>query len=252
MREARDHSLTHLAELLLTEETVARTERWKKSVLGVGGSGRGSRIGCGGARFRSMLLNCNSGNDNEENKGALLRSTILRFGLDVAEYREGCRQVQTLLWADYSTGGATATTATGGSVPPASASSAMAAIRRLVRQLWGEASSLLDRAVSIHEGSRANRASTTAAATTAASGGATVSRSLETLCHHAEYIITQKRRRTTTPVPTAAAAATTTEASSSPPSPTQPHHEDGDYPHQRDPPPIDLFDLLWNELRTLG
>ena len=72
-------------------------------------------------------------------------------------------------------------------------------------------------------------------------------RGLETMCHHIEYVITQKRKR---PSQISLADSNSTDSLSTTNEGERKYQYD--LPHQRDPPPIDLFDLLWNELRTLG
>mmetsp|Transcript_1833 Transcript_1833/g.4766 ORF Transcript_1833/g.4766 Transcript_1833/m.4766 type:complete len:196 (-) Transcript_1833:26-613(-) len=182
----------------------------------------------------------NADDDDDES----FRSRVLRFGLDVAEYREGCRRMQAHLWAD-TTG--------------QSSSLSMATIRRLVRGLWREATSLLDRAIALNDrivnGGGTNRGGRF--------GG------LEPFCRHVEYVITKKRRRPSSSRPSllhlsesssggssngSNGADPTTEASDAVASGggSKPREDDDRPPHQRDPPPIDLFDLLWNELRALG
>lgn len=217
IRDAQDNSLTKHAELLLTEETVVRNDRWRNFLLDESEK-----------EIPPLLKN---GVLGENSSSGLLRSNVLRFGLDVAEYKEGCRKIQTLLWADMA-GRAS------------SSSVAMGAVKKLLKELWWEASLLLDRALQLNlaiVGSSNNNNNNNALSPHR--------RGLETMCHHIEYVITQKRRRPS--------QSSLNESSSNDNIPTKEASSsdrklrDG-YPHQREPPPIDLFDLLWNELRTLG
>lgn len=213
IRDAQENSLTKHAELLLTEETVARNDRWRNFLLEEN-------------EMETPSLLKNFGLEGESSFSLNhLRSTVLQFGLDVAEYKEGCRQIQTLLWADMARRSSS------------SSSEAMGVIKKLVKELWREASMLLDQALQLNsamvgesqDNQNAHR------------------RGFETLCHHIEYVITQKRKR---PSQISLADSTSTDSLSTTNEGERKYQYD--LPHQRDPPPIDLFDLLWNELRTLG
>jgi len=298
-QDAFENALIQHAELILTEETFARTERWKQSILGAGknyGSGNGSGNG------ETVHKNLSSSSSSSPSLLVLLRSRILHFGLDVAEYKEGCRQIQALLLSSPTT--------------------ITARTKRLLRELWTEAFALLETAIEIqHHNKQYYHCNAIAdadagiAGVDAASGSndsammattrsnSSGSSCLETLCDHVEYVITQTRRRRkpsrTTSTSTSTSTSTTihpSKASNSKSSISSKdrtivpeedennrnnndNHSNGDesvdnknrfraagggsgnrnrnrnrdYPHhQRDPPPIDLFDLLWNELRTLG
>lgn len=220
IRDALENSMTKHAELLLSEETVARNDRWRNFLLDEKEM-----------EIPSLLKN---GVDSSLGSSSSLRSRVIRFGLDVAEYKQGCRQIQTLLWADMA--GRTS-----------SSSAAMGAIKKLLKELWREASTLLDHAIKLN---------TTIVGKTSATSSTTKHntpgphrRGLETLCHHIEYVITQKRRRPSQASVKESASNESLATSETSGSRDRKHRVD--YPHQRDPPPIDLFDLLWNELRTL-
>mmetsp|Transcript_8454 Transcript_8454/g.20784 ORF Transcript_8454/g.20784 Transcript_8454/m.20784 type:complete len:685 (-) Transcript_8454:123-2177(-) len=213
IRDALENSLTKHADLLLTEETVARNDRWRNFLLDENDNG-----------IPPLLKN---GFDSSEDVSSLLRSRVLRFGLDVAEYKEGCRQIQTLLWADMAG-------------RPSSSSAAVGAIKKLLKELWREASSLMNEAIQLN--------TTIVGNSTSSSTPSPHRRGLETLCHHIEYVITQKRRR---PSQQSLKESASNESVANDASIGDRKHRE-EYPHQRDPPPIDLFDLLWNELRTLG
>jgi hypothetical protein len=266
IRDALENSLTKHAELLVTEETVARNDRWRSFLVGSGGGGDDESNAADETENQKALAfhrigSSGHGSLDQRNESSisLFRSRVLYFGLDVAEYKEGCRQIQTLLWADMAT-------------PSSSSTATMSAIRKLVKELWSEASLLLDRAVQLNAPIVVGNGSSNSTTATHVPR-----RGLETLCHHVEYVITQKRR-----------FPTSRSVSSKEPPPPPPHRKSSssssssnnnkterslldmasegsdsgskhsttttgeEYPHQRDPPPIDLFDLLWNELRTLG
>ncbi|VEU44417.1 unnamed protein product [Pseudo-nitzschia multistriata] len=198
-RDAFANALVAHAELILTEETVARTERWRAFVGGEGGRGAASEARSGG--------------------GGVPRGALLHFGLDVAEYREGCRQIQALLL----------------SAP----SLATARTRRLLGELWADASALLETANGILDRTRRNHGN---------HGPSAATQGLDTICDHVGYVITRQRRRRKPPArPEGPWALPSSEGGDALACPS------GEYPHhQRDPPPIDLFDHLWSELRTLA
>ena len=269
IRDAMENSLTKHAELLVTEETVARNDRWRSFLL-AGDDDNDDEI----PSFRkigtsSMFYNNNnSGSSNNNNveererspvddsSSLLARSSVLHFGLDVAEYKEGCRQIQTLLWAEM----------TGPPSTPSSSSAAMVAIRKHVKELWREASFLLDRAVhlnvTIADGNSGSSSSSSTSNSISTNSNHHLRRGLDTLCNHVEYIITKKRRHPSRSLMKESNSSeslgdkTNTSSEVSIEADGDRKHpittRDDDYPHHRDPPPIDLFDLLWNELRTLG
>jgi len=253
IRDALENSLTKHAELLVTEETVARNDRWRSFLVGSGGGDDENNAFDETENERAPAFH-RSGDSGKESSISLFRSRVLHFGLDVAEYKEGCRQIQTLLWADMATPSSSSSSST----------ATMSAIRKLVKELWREASLLLDRAVQLNASIVVGNSST-------ATSTHVPRRGLETLCHHVEYVITQKRRFPTSrsgsskePPPHGKNSSTSnkterslldtaSEGSDSGSKHSTTTTTTGDeYPHQRDPPPIDLFDLLWNELRTLG
>mmetsp|Transcript_8859 Transcript_8859/g.26293 ORF Transcript_8859/g.26293 Transcript_8859/m.26293 type:complete len:331 (+) Transcript_8859:129-1121(+) len=214
----------------------------------------------------------NDGPKDESRAGStVLRTRIVHFGLDVAEYKEGCRQIQALL---LSTSALTSTPLESTSTLALASAASTVRTQRLLRELWTEAAKLLLQATEVQ--------AVAASASSNGNGNGSNTTSLETLCDHVEHVITQTRRKkvpsvrnlatatvTATASSPAATARTGTEAeqdgnkinsNSSSTTTTTSHHAlrsldrlVGDYPHhQRDPPPIELFDLLWNELRTLG
>ncbi len=219
IRDAQENSLIKHAELLLTEETVARNDRWRNFLL------EENEV-----ETPSLLKNFEFEIESSSSLNRL-RSSVLQFGLDVAEYKEGCRQIQTLLWADMARRSSSS-----------SSSETMGAIKKLLKELWREASMLLDRALQLN--------SAIVGDSQGINNNNTLNphrRGLETMCHHIEYVITQKRK--------SPSQISLTESNSTDSLGTTNEGErkyQYDLPHQRDPPPIDLFDLLWNELRTLG
>jgi len=221
IRDALENSMTKHAELLLTEETVARNDRWRNFLLD--------------EKEKEIPTLLKNGVDSSLDSLSSLRSRVLRFGLNVAEYKEGCRQIQSLLWADMAG-------------RPSSSSAAMGAIKKLLKELWREASTLLDQAIKLNATIVGNNSAGSTSTKYNAPGPHR--RGLETLCHHIEYVITQKRRRPSQASVKESASNESLATSETSGSSGRKHRED--YPHQRDPPPIDLFDLLWNELRTLG
>jgi hypothetical protein len=256
IRDAMENSLTKHAELLVTEETVARNDRWRNFlVTGDDNDNEISSLRKNGAGSVVYSGNNNNNEDNDSDSGdvhgsSLLRSSVLHFGLDVAEYKEGCRQIQTLLWVEMA----------GPPSTPSSSSAAMGAIRKHVKELWREASFLLDRAVHLNVAIAGNSGSSSSTSSTSpTNSNHHIRRGLETLCHHVEYVITQKRRRPSrssikesSSNESLGGTTTSSEALDAGGDRKHPITTRDDYPHHRDPPPIDLFDLLWNELRTLG
>jgi len=260
VQDSMENALIQHAQLLVTEETVARNDRWKSLLLDGGDEGETDKI--------IHSLGHAIGWSFESDEYSALKSKVLYFGLDVAEYKEGCRQIQTLLWAEH----------TAGNHNNASPSRARTSIPKLVKELWREATQLLNRAVQLNDAFSGITRSGSDNSINGSDDGDTKTmtnhrrRGLETLCHHAEYVITQKRRHPSSSRLTSSPEAKGSNGDDSSPFKTTPTLENGggrneqtqprrtplgenninDYPHQRDPPPIDLFDLLWKELRTLG
>jgi hypothetical protein len=306
-QNAFENSLIKHAELILTEENLSRTERWKKIVVDDEcddnndndddtKTKEGRRINASltvvssSPSSRSLLMYNGGGVSGVSSSGnhslrLQLQSKILRFGMDIAEYKENCRHIQTLLWVDCSSAAATVVVApssninSNGSTTTApttitakndvssmSSSSSTTTTLRLVRETWKEASGLLHQAIKIISDINKHRERD-------------ISRSLDTMCRHIEYIITRQRRRRQTPsqfsddnknddedgdnsnddiiIRNSSSVDDDTNGneneSSSVNSGRDAYHDDLDHHHHhhRDPPPIDLFDLLLNDLRTL-
>ncbi|OEU11687.1 hypothetical protein FRACYDRAFT_244810 [Fragilariopsis cylindrus CCMP1102] len=233
-QNAFENSLIKHAELILTEENLSRTERWKNIVVddecddnsNNDGNDDGTKTKEGrtinasltvvssSPSSRSILMyNCGGSASSSGNSNHSLRlqsqSKILRFGMDIAEYKENCRHIQTLLWVDYSSaaaatvvvapssnfnsnGSTTTTTTTNtadndvSSTSSSSSTTTTTTTLRLVRETWKEASGLLQQAIIIISSINKHRERD-------------ISRSLDTMCRHIEYIITRQRRRRQAP-----------------------------------------------------
>ena len=157
------------------------------------------------------LLMYSGGGDSVDSGGNNNYSLqLLRFGMDVAEYQEKCRYIQSLLWVDSTTSTSIAgpsslsVLSSSSSVAAAAASelttkTTTAIIVRLVRDVWKEASKLLHNAIQIscsdtylslrRVGCNSNHINISNS-----NSNSVVSRSVETLCDHIEYIITRQRR----------------------------------------------------------
>lgn len=160
LREAAENAMLQHAELLVTDETLARNDRWRKFLVGTTAGGTDGnntnedeeeeeeeeqtiailessmsalRLRHGGTATVGAGLRDDEKNRDHEATSSSFRSRVLHFGLDVAEYKEGCRKIQTLLWAD---------TTAGRSSSSAAAVPSMERIRELVKSLWREATHL--------------------------------------------------------------------------------------------------------------
>ncbi|OEU11361.1 hypothetical protein FRACYDRAFT_245759 [Fragilariopsis cylindrus CCMP1102] len=301
-QNAFENSLIKHAELILTEENLSRTERWKKIVVNDEcddnnndknsdndddnddgtKTKEGRRINASltvvssSPSSRSILMyNGGGGGGSSASSNHSLRlqlqSKILRFGMNIAEYKENCRHIQTLLWVDYSSAAAatvvvapssngsttTTTNSAKNDVSSTSSSSSTTTTLRLVRETWKEASGLLQQAIQIILSINKHRERD-------------ISRSLDTMCRHIEYIITRQRRRRQAPsqfsddnknddeiIRNSSSLDDDTsgneDEASSVSSGRDAYHDDLDHHHHhhhRDPPPIELFDLLLNDLRA--
>jgi hypothetical protein len=285
-QNAFENSLIKHAELILTEENLSRTERWKKIVVDDESDDNKDKenvTAVSSSPSSRSLLMYNGG-------GALrlqlqLQSKILRFGMDIAEFKENCRHIQTLLWVECSSsssaavapssnfnsnGSSTAATTittkneVSSTSSPSSTTTTTTTTLRLVRETWKHAFGLLHQAMQIISNINKHRERD-------------ISRSLDTMCRHIEYIITRQRRRRQIPsqfndndkndgedvdyrndeviIRNSSSVEDDTNdnenESSSINNGRGAYHDDLDQHHHRDPPPIDLFDLLLNELRTL-
>jgi hypothetical protein len=233
MDEYENSFLAH-AQLIVTEESMARSQRW------------------GEIAVNSHVSLCEDKKCEDDPRTPLatsmrkdLQSQILQLGLDVAEYREGCRHIQALL---LSGGGSLKNPSS--TIAESTSLHASSTTQEMIKEIWEEASVLLGNAMQIasrvHVGAPndctnkdVNNNSTSSdersKSTTAKKHS---SRSLQTLCHHVEFQITGKFGQGKSSINSNFA------------SDTMAAH--AGFSHRADPPPVDLFDLLLKELFLLA
>jgi hypothetical protein len=249
-----ENSFLENAELIIAEETMARNQRYKSvAVDGLLSGALALAIGSktpSQASFASHQNHSMTGEEEEQKQEwshrvgpeldlyigpshddvvesyvATFRAQVLRLGMDIAEYREGCRHIQATLLSQVGTQSDREE-----KEPPIPFSSAP--ILQMVQHSWHVASKLLGQATQL------------ASLVQIGSGHGHLSkkhssRSLDTLCHHVEFVITGQIRRRNIGGSSLKAEATSIESSTD----TAPLH------HADDPPPIDLFDNLLSELQ---
>jgi hypothetical protein len=241
--ESFENSLLDHAELIVVDETMARNRR------------------CNFVAVEPLFELCQASDsedppivsNSESMYLSLIQASVLRLGMDIAEYRELCRQVQALLPAkqpivarsgtdngsgSHSTtlsqnGHDHSTTNGGGHVLP-SGEPLDARTLSQVQTAWETASRLLDRsthvALEVQQYVRHQKQHQQLQQS--------LSHSLETHCRHIDYVLTGQHR---------------------PPSATSPQSSQSNggrlasstLPGRKFPPPMDLFDLLLSELQGL-
>lgn len=199
-----ENSLMDQAELIVADETMARNRRFFNLAV--------EPLCDGAVPSPSMYL-------------SLIRDSVLRLGMSIAEYRELCRHVQAMLPAKHAV---MATSERNGKENGDSGhfqgnallddEAHEKAAARQIQNAWNEATQLLDRATNValevQQYTQHQRDKQT-----------TLSHSLETHRRHIEYVLTGNHgpARTTGGVPS----------------------------DQRSAPPVELFDLLLSELHSL-
>ncbi|KAG7366558.1 PH domain containing protein [Nitzschia inconspicua] len=243
LMDCYENSFLENAELIIAEETMARNQRYKSVAVDalfskVNTMATGSKTSsqtsfashndhvvdedekheiCRGTQ--TLVDLCMRSPRTEDNHGSTFQAQVVRLGIDVAEFREGCRHIQTMLLSQV--GIESDREEKDPHLPVLSS-----AIPKMVQESWHTASELLGRATQI------------ASLVQIDCGQGKISRkhpsrSLDTLCHHIEFVITGQMRRRSAGSPTSSATSMDVAAV---------HHPD-------DPPPMDLFDRLLTELQ---
>lgn len=215
--ESFENSLLEHAELIVADESKARNQRFQKLAIDPAYCPPGAT-------------------HNESMYFSLIQASVQRLGMDIAEYREKCRQMQALINASMLS---QASGRNGGQ----SSESSQAAIVEKLQMAWRAATELLESAmqvaIDVQEFSSIGKDDQDSP--THHHGGALSHSSLETHCRHVEYVLTGQHR-TTGQSPTNGGS----QDSGTPPSPPNQGLHRG-----RDSPPIDLFDLLLAELQAV-
>jgi hypothetical protein len=218
-----ENSLMAHAELIVADESIARNKRLTSVAV---------QPLCQNNHNREQQID----EDDATSSNNVVRTSVLRLGMDVAEYREQCRHVQAILPAKQpivvlseksprqrATDHEHTTTLL---VQPEPLD---AETKQLVQAAWDTATNLLARAthVAMEVQTKGNH-----------NHNKHLSRSLETLCRHVDYVITGQHR------PLSPQGDFVVEGKEK--NGRQKHTADGD------PPPMDLFDLLLAELQSLA
>ena len=198
--ESFENSLMDQAELIVADETMARNRRISSLAV--------EPLQQDSSSTTSMYL-------------SLIRATVLRLGMSIAEYRELCRHLQTLLPAKHAVMAQSDTNGRENGNVQLDSSITLQDDESLARQIqnaWIEASILFERctnvAMEVQQYAQHQRGKQT-----------TLSQSVDTHCRHIEYVLTGNHGSGRTP--------------------------GGVQSDQRSPPPTDLFDLLLSELQGL-
>ena len=239
--ESFENSLLEHAELIVADETMARNRRFSSVAVDPlceqqqQQQQQQSSASIDLIPSRSIDAETSDGN-NQSMYLSLIQASVLRLGMDIAEYRELCRHVQALLSAKQTI--VIRTSENGSSLPPhhhehkngstpQSGDNMDATVLQQVQVAWDAATRLLDKATHValevqqyahHQkyDSQHHQLS--------------LSHSLETHCRHIDYVLTGQHR------PNRAASPTNT----------------GGRVDPQAPPPLDLFDFLLTELQGLA
>ena len=236
--QSYENSLFDFAQLIVRDETEARNKRfmavaveplWEKQQ----------------ASLETMVPRDNKPKIyvNDDRRHVAMDSptmTILRFGMEVTEFRERCRHIQVSLPARHPVFAMTKVTTeivrskslNGSSENGPSGKSALPSIptegtirldlktQALIKSAWDEA---------IRLGSRATKITVKLQVAAPSENATKMPRSLETICQHLEYVITGSFRG------------------------SSPRSAQGRSDNTRQfPPPIDMFDALLAELQTIA
>lgn len=237
--ESFENSLLDHAELIVVDETMARNRRFASLAV--------EPLYEQPSTFVSM--NAPIATNGEPSMYlSLIQASVLRLGMDIAEYRELCRQVHALLpgkqpvmaRSGVENGSASPTnidpSTTNGGGHLLAGEPMDAGTLNQVHAAWETASRLLDRSTHValevqqyahHQKQNQHQ------------NQQSLSHSLETHCRHIDYVLTGQHR---------------------PPRATSPQSSQSSigggsaqatFPGRNSPPPIDLFDLMLSELQGL-
>eukprot|EP00980_Cylindrotheca_fusiformis_P002941 scaffold683_cov124-Cylindrotheca_fusiformis.AAC.10 len=151
-------------------------------------------------------------------------SGVLRLGMDISEYREQCRHIQASFPAKSpvvvisESSNPTRAREMDNAISDRGLDPIDAKTKQLVQATWDMASTLLSKATNV------------AMDIQQSTDAKQISRSLEVLCRHVDYVITGQHRQVMAEGGL---------------------EENGNGTRNREPPPIDLFDLLLSELQSL-
>jgi len=253
--ESFENSLMDQAELIVADETMARNRRI--SALAVEPLYQEEEIVSSSSRMYWSLI----------------RATVLRFGVSIAEYKELCRHVQTLLPAKQAVMARSdgrhnlhppETASNGGkeSQNGRSSSSSSSSLhdddesRSMIRQIkkvWREADRLYDRATHVtlavqqyaqHQRGGGNKPTSTT--------GSLSHHSMETNFRHIEFVLKGNPHSSSIATTTASTSTATNTATTTNNNATR--STSGSSTGSSDPrslPPIELFDLLLSQLQGL-
>lgn len=227
--QSYENSLLEHAELIVRDETEARNKRFQSIAVEPLWDNQQANGG------ESAIVQ--SGIYDEIRYSRIEDPTIqmLRFGIEVTQYREHCRHIEAILPAKYPVLAMTDSTpelrlngsqngnSDSGSVKSSASSGAFRLdikTQALIKSAWDEA---------VRLGSRATRLAVGLQSMGEKPSAAKMPRSLETICQHLEYVITGNLR--------------TSNGKSSPQNCARPDST------RQYPPPIDLFDQLLVELQ---
>jgi hypothetical protein len=166
-----------------------------------------------------------------------LQAQVLRLGMDIAAYREGCRHFHAILLTLAGTEGDHEEK--GFQPIPVSSTSSLG---KMIQDSWHVAADLLRQATQIASLLKVESGHGIASKKHS-------SRSLDTLCHHVQFVITGQFRRQKTLGDNKRSSSSIMEETSTKEisdAAMSLHHQQR-YPN--DPPPIDLFDRLLLELQ---
>ena len=227
--ESYENSLMDHAELIVSDEAIARNKRIQSTAIDPLLSRMDNMV---------MMSTTSTSSTNEENKNKQEESTrdnyssngsnnssvrnaiasVVRLGLDISEYREQCRHIQAFLTIDKDTN------------------------KRRVQKTWDMATELLSKATTVTIEVQKQHTNTT----TTTKSAKQISRSLEVLCRHVDYVITGQQRQ----FQLLLSGEGTNEKMNGDSSSSSSKKKQQQQQRAPDPPPMDLFDLLLTELQT--
>ena len=242
MEEALDHEAMQHAELLVVGETRARFQRREHALVqAILPNANETKHSSGRIQLSNGLASGHESPFPEQYRTVLDNplgndqiKTVLQWGMQVMEYRETCRHIQTRLQATASSRAVSRSSSSSSlmdgapsiSSPTAATSSVDPKTQQMIRAAWDVCQMLLAKASSLLSPTTISSSNNNNLST----------KGIETQCRHIEYVLTGKRRRRLggmegTDTTNGHSAATTS---------IRP---------DKIPPPMDLFDNLLLELQ---